>query len=99
MMKKALLYAVTAVLLGTVTMIAPLMLLKPSYYKARIEGSSEFLEALDNGEGTFEKGGAFERAVSPSNLSSAALIFIPSFLIALGVALYLKKRIHTRILG
>jgi hypothetical protein len=98
MMKKALLYAVTAVLLGTVTMIAPLMLLKPSYYKARIEGSSEFLEALDNGEETFE-GGPFKRAVSPSNLLSAALILIPSFLIALGVALYLKKRIHTRILG
>jgi len=101
MMKKALLYVATAILLGTVTMVAPLMLLKPSYYELITssdeenvvrKGSPAFLEALGEGEGTFEEGGALERAVSPSNLSSAGLMLIPSFLIALGVSLYLKKR-------
>jgi len=100
-MKKALLYVATAILLGTVTMVAPLMLLKPSYYELITssdeenlrKGSPAFLEALDEGEGTFEEGGALERAVSPSNLSSAGLMLVPSFLLALGVSLYLKKRV------
>ena len=98
-MKKALLYVATAILLGTVTMVAPLMLLKPTYYEAITrggenvtKGSPAFLEALDGGEGTFEEGGALERVVSPSNLSSAGLMLVPSFLLALGVSLYLKKR-------
>jgi len=100
MMKKVLLYVATAILLGTVTMVAPLMLLKPSYYelitsrdrKDVLMGSPEFLKTLDGGEGTFEEGGALERAVSPSNLSSAGLMLIPSLLLALVVSLYLKKR-------
>lgn len=99
-MKKVLLYVATAILLGTVTMVAPLMLLKPSYYelitsrdrKDVLMGSPEFLKTLDGGEGTFEEGGALERAVSPSNLSSAGLMLIPSLLLALVVSLYLKKR-------
>jgi len=95
-MKKALLYVATAILLGTVTMVAPLMLLKPRYYELLREnvskGSPAFLETLDGEEGTFEEGGALERAVSPSNLSSAGLMLLPSFLLALGVFLYLKKR-------
>ena len=98
-MKKVLLYVVTAILLGTVTMVAPLMILKPTYYELITSreknvptGSTDFLNTLDGGEGTFEKGGVLERAVSPSNLSSAGLMLIPSFLIALGVSLYLKKR-------
>ncbi|MDH5623873.1 MAG: hypothetical protein OEY39_05340, partial [Candidatus Bathyarchaeota archaeon] len=56
------------------------------------KNSPAFLEALDEGEGTHGEVGALERAVSPSNLSSAGLIFIPGFLLALGVSLYLKKR-------
>ena len=99
MMKKALLYVATAILLGTVTMVAPLMLLKPTYYELitsrggeNAKNSPAFLEALDEGEGTHGEVGALERAVSPSNLSSAGLIFIPGFLLALGVSLYLKKR-------
>ena len=99
-MKRALLYVATAILLGTITMVAPLMLLKPTYYELITARSGEnaksppaFLETLDEGEGTYEEGGALERAVSPSNLSSAGLMLIPSFLLALGVSLYLKKRI------
>ena len=102
-MKKALLYAVTAILLGTVTMVAPLMLLKPAYYAAitpfGVKNISAILETLDEGEGTFGEIGALERAVSPSNLSSAGLMLIPSFLLALGISLYLKKRIRARMLG
>jgi len=99
MMKKALLYAATAILLGIVTMVAPLMLLKPSYFElitsrskgSVLQDSPEFLNTLDKGEGTFEEG-ALERAVSPLNLSSAGLMLVPSFLLALGVSLYLRKR-------
>ena len=98
-MKKVLLYVATAILLATVTMVAPLMLLKPSYYELITSSDGEnlrnapaFLEALDEGEGTFGEGGALEKAVSPSNLSSAGLMLIPSFLLALGVSLYLRKR-------
>ena len=93
-MKKVLLYVATAILLGTVTMVVPLMLLKPVYFGLITSGGekSAFLQALDEGEGTFEDRGALERAVSPSNLSSAGLMLIPSFLLALGISLYLKKR-------
>ena len=92
MMKKALLYVATAILLGTITMVAPLMLLKPRYFEAITQGSPASLETLDKGEGTYAEGGALERAVSPSNLSSAGLMLIPGFLLALGVSLYFKKR-------
>jgi len=95
-MKKALLYVATAILLGIVTMVAPLMLLKPKYYELitspRAKNMSEISETLNGGEKTFEEGGALKRAVSPSNLSSTGLMLIPSFLLALGVFIYLKKR-------
>ncbi len=96
-MKKALLYVATAIILGTVTMIAPLMLLKPNYYELITSSGSKnmstFSEAVDDGEGTYGERGALGRAVSPSNLSSVGLILGPSFLFALSVALYLKKRV------
>ncbi len=99
-MKKALVYAATAILLGTVTMVAPLMLLKPTYYRVITSGNGEnlrkgspaFLEALDEGEG-IEAIEALEKATSPSILSSAGFLLIPSFLLALGVFAYAKKRI------
>jgi len=100
-MKKILLYVATAVLLGTVTMVAPLWLLKPSYYSLIVSsrggenarwGSPEFLQTLDEGEATFGEG-ALKRAVNPSNVSSTGLMLIPSLLLALGVSLYFKKRI------
>ena len=101
-MKKALLYVATSILLGTVMMVAPLMLLKPTYYALITARDGKnipaILEALDEGEGTFREG-ALERVVSPSNLSSAALMLIPSFLLALGVSLYLKNRIRARMPG
>ena len=111
-MKRVLLYVATAILLGTVTMVAPLMFLKPRYYEAitpfgvknmsaisEALDEGEFLPIIDEGKGTFEVRGALERAINPSNLSSAGLILIPSFLLALGVSLYLKKRIRARMLG
>jgi len=93
-MKKVLLYVVTAILLGTVTMVVPLMLLKPVYFELLISGveNGSVLQALDEGEGTFADRGALGGALSPSNLSSAGLMLIPSFLLALGIFLYLKKR-------
>ncbi len=102
-MKKALVYAATAILLGTVTMVAPLMLLKPTYYRVITSGNGEnlrkgspaFLEALDEGEARarIEAIEALEKATSPSILSSAGFLLIPSFLLALGVFAYAKKRI------
>ncbi|MDH5376631.1 MAG: hypothetical protein OEW95_12620 [Candidatus Bathyarchaeota archaeon] len=96
-MKRALLYVMAAILLGALTMVAPLILLKPSYYELLtspgVKNTSAFLEALDEGEGTYDEGGALERALSPSNLSSAGLMLVPSFLLALGVSILLKKRI------
>jgi hypothetical protein len=99
-MKKVLLYVATAILLGTVTMVVPLGLLKPSYYnlitfggRAKVApGSLAFYETLNGGEETFKQG-ALKTAVSPSNLRSTGLMLIPSFLLALCVSLYLKKRI------
>jgi hypothetical protein len=97
MMKKVLLYAVTAILLGIVTMLAPLMLNEPGDIRLLASGDGEKgrycpqVETLD-GENTFDKGGSLERAICPSNISSAGLMLIPSFLIALGAFLYLKKR-------
>ncbi len=93
-MKKALLYGLTAILLGTVTMVAPLMLLKPTYYELiTSRGGENAARALDEGEGTYGEVRALERALSLSNLSSTGLILISSFLLALGVSLYFKKRI------
>jgi hypothetical protein len=113
MMKKALLYSVTAILLGTVTMVAPLMLLKPGYYAwitsggenlpwafyppvlapaPETLGGGEFLAIPEEGARTLNRGEALERAVSPSSLLSVGLMLVPSFLLALGVSLYLKKR-------
>ena len=99
MMKKVVLYVATAILLGIVTMVAPLMLLRPTYYELitsrggeNVKNTPAFLDALDEGERTYGESGALERAASLPNLSSTALILIPSFLLALGVSLYLKKR-------
>jgi len=96
-MKKALAYAMTAILLGIATMLAPLMLIEPGDVQLLASGDREKggycpqVQTLDV-ENTFDEGGYLERAISPSNLSSAGLMLIPSFLIALGAFLYLKKR-------
>ena len=99
-MRKVLPYVATAILLGIATMIVPIMLLKPSYYEL-ITSSGEksqtaMLDALDGGEAlppAFEDRGVLERAIGPSNVSSAGLLILPIFLLALVVSLYLKKRV------
>lgn len=94
-MKKAFAYAMMAILLGALTIVGPLLVLKPSYYEwltsNGVKDMSAFLEAVDEGEGTYDERGAFGRAASPSSLSSVGLMLIPSFLFALGISLYLKK--------
>ena len=98
-MKKALAYVMTAILLGTVVMLAPLILIKPGEIRLFASGDGE--KALENcrqdetlgGENEFGEEDSFRRAICPSNLSSAGLMLIPSFLIALGAFLYLKKRV------
>jgi len=108
MVKKALSYAAIAIILGTVTMLAPLILVKSTSLQAYGGGEKgpmglpklpaycpedeERLGAVIVNETLQARAEALERTISPSNLSSAALILIPSFLLALGVSLYLKKR-------
>jgi hypothetical protein len=93
-MKEAMLYALIATMLGALTMVAPSMAVKLGNYGLVTSGeknTSAFLEALDEGEGTYEEWEAPERAVISSNLSSVGLMLIPSFLFASGISLYLKK--------
>ena len=96
-MRKVLPYVATAILLGIATMIAPIMLLKPSYYElitsSGAKSQTAMLEALDGGEAAFEDRGALERAVSPSNVSSAGLLILPSLLLAAVISLYVRKKI------
>ena len=94
-MKEAMLYALIAVMLGALTMVAPLMAVKPDNYRVLTSRSekntSALLEALDEGKETYEERKAPERAVISSNLFSVGLMLIPSFLFASGISLYLKK--------
>jgi hypothetical protein len=98
MMKKALAYAMTAVFLGVATMLAPLVLIESGSIRFLGSGDGEKAlvpcsraETLD-AENTFSEGDSLGRAISPLNLSSAGLMLVPSFLVALGAFLYLKKR-------
>ena len=104
-MKKTLYYAVAAILLGTVTMFVPAMLLRSVYYdpsgpyfgeidSESCMGATRSSKSLWTDDGaTLDRGQALERVMSPSNLRSAGLILVPSFLLALGVSLYLRERI------
>jgi hypothetical protein len=101
-MKKALSYTAIAILLGTVTMLIPILLIKPTYLPARgDEKAAPTLEdrnvlplpAFIEGNETSDRTEALGRTLHPSNLSFAALMLIPSFFLALGVSLCLKKRI------
>ncbi len=94
-MKEAMLYALIAIMLGALTMVAPLMAIKLGNYGVLTSGeknTSAFLESLDKRKETCEKREAPERAVISSNLSSVGLMLIPSFLFASGISLYFKKR-------
>jgi hypothetical protein len=134
-MNKILAYTVIAILLGTVTMVAPLALLGPEDSIPDAEPTltvpeytvtvPEAAEPSDQ-ERSSENGGTFESndvlaspeapvepeptapdepsdpssqyvitaktAESPSDLSPIGLMTIPSFLVALGVFVYLRKR-------
>jgi hypothetical protein len=101
-MKKILSYAAAAILLGTVMMLAPAMLLKSNYYgSVAFTGGEAVPRYCPEAQKTFaivevetlDTEEALGRAIRPSNLLSAGLMLIPSFLLALGVSLYLKKRI------
>jgi len=96
-MKKILSYAVAAILLGTVTMLAPAMLLKSNYYGPLAFGDEKVVPAycrckIVEGE-TLDREEALGRAICPSNLASAGLMLVSSFLLALGVSIYFKKQI------
>ena len=90
------LYALIAIMLGALTMVAPLMAVKLGNYRVLTSPSekntSALLEVLDEGKETYEEREAPERAVISSNLSSVGLMLIPSFLFASAISLYLKKR-------
>ena len=104
-MKKILPYAAAAILLGTVTMLVPAMLLRPNYYYGQLasgygkvvpdrcpEAYKAYRIPMEGG--TLDGGETFGLTRSPlSNILSAGLMLIPSFLLALGVSLYLKKRV------
>ena len=129
-MNKILVYTVIAILLGSVTMLAPLALLGPGgstpdtvpglVFTAPEAGESNDQnrtfedsqmpeggnlstdtwtepEAPDESESpsepsSSEYGITAKTAETPSDLSPIGLMTIPSFLVALGVFVYLKKR-------
>jgi hypothetical protein len=104
--KKALSYVAIAILLGTVTMLAPLMLIKPTSSPAYGDGgvpiglpkqptycpNEERPRTVIVNATLQARAEALERTIRPSNLSSAGLMLISSFFLALGISLYLKKR-------
>lgn len=89
-MKKTLAYITTAVLLGVIVMLAPLQLLPSMGYPATGEtmsaGAAErrpLFETLNGGRA----------AVLRINLLNGGLMLAFSFVFALGVFLYVRKRI------
>lgn len=114
---KFLAYTVIAILLGSVTMVAPLALLGqdnlvPSASKDNVLGASEgtaerndtFVSPDVSTQQTEDTGtyvpseiSSFEsglgKADVTSGLSSMGLMIVPGFLVALGVFVYLKKRV------
>ena len=117
-MNRILAYTVVAILLGTVTMVAPLVLLGPN---DQIPSEQYTIKATNGGEEnqttSLEVEGTFDRSdivVSPdisskplepaptemtfsignvSDLSPIALMTVPSFVVALVVFVYLRKRV------
>ena len=104
------LYIGLAILLGTVTMVAPLALLGPSdsipenkYNVSEVDrGTLERNDMLASPEVPVEPSAPESSDTVPettlsktdvaSDLSSIGLMIVPSFLIALGIFVYLKKR-------
>ncbi|PVX23019.1 MAG: hypothetical protein CW691_11935 [Candidatus Bathyarchaeum sp.] len=119
-MNKFLVYTVIAILLGTITMVAPLALLEqpvpvPESKFTVSEGNEETLqrgEMLEAPEATLGASSDDDQktygeppeetvwcdtnlslADAASGLSSIGLLVVPSFLVALGVFVYIKKRV------
>ncbi|MCJ7613266.1 hypothetical protein MUO71_00670 [Candidatus Bathyarchaeota archaeon] len=114
-MNKIVVYTVVAILLGTVTMVAPLALLGPD---DSIPAGQYTIKTTDTGDDnqnrSIEGGGPFDstdmwlrpevpdQPLEPaatelatgnaSGLTSIGLMTVPSFLVALGVFVYLRKR-------
>lgn len=118
-MNKFLVYTALAILLGTVTMVAPLALIEqpcPVPEKFVVsdvdEGSLQRGDMLEAPEATLGQKDYETFGDSPapedveacetnlalvdasSGLSSVGLMIVPSFLVALGVFVYLKKRVE-----
>jgi hypothetical protein len=95
-MKEAMLYALIAIMLGALTMVAPLMAVKLGNYRVSTstgeKNTSALLEALDEGKETYEEREAPERVVISSNLSSVGLMLISSSFFASDISLCFKKR-------
>ncbi|MCW4034622.1 MAG: hypothetical protein NWF03_04590 [Candidatus Bathyarchaeota archaeon] len=105
-MNKMLTYTLLAILLGTVTMLAPLAL----YEKTDAINGGEYSIQFNDTETTSERTGDMVVApgatntdtkytltfddTEPTDFSPIAWMTIPSFVVALGVFVYLKKRVN-----
>ena len=101
-MRKILSYAVAAILLGTVTILVPAMLLESIFYDPLASSYGEFVpRCLPSQANKAAEGYSWDEYVETFGLTESPLInllpagfmLIPSFLLALGVSLYLKKRV------
>jgi hypothetical protein len=107
-LNKAVVYTLIAILLGTVTMIAPIALLGPDLEKniwvipSANESGSQTLDATrENNSYNLPDANQSQTDMpkfnvgtgeSPSNPSQIGSLLIPSFLVALGAFLLFKKR-------
>lgn len=100
-LNKILAYSLVALLLGTVTMIAPLALLEPeansltsgSYdNEPSSQKSSEYTGNVNDSLSPLDSSSTLGAAESPSNLPQIGLLVIPGFLVAVGAFLFFKKR-------
>ena len=99
---KILVYTVIAILLGTVTMVVPLALLGPSNLiqdndvLTSPEPSAEQSGGIEPYDSSSKESVGRESSLREtdvaSDLSSIGLMTVPSFLVALGVFVYIKKQ-------
>ena len=100
-MKKTLAYVVTAILLGTVVMLFPVLMLYPSQVSTMRDLAPTPTQpppaAPEVLEDTQKAAGAEVEAVSvapfPSSLAYAGFIFMLGFVVGLGVSQYFKRKI------
>ncbi len=93
MKNKALVYAGTAILLGVAMMLAPWVLVRQGFYIPTDSGEGAPVSYSSDSAGrTLSRHETLERMISLPNLASAGWMIIPSFLVALGAFLYIKKR-------